>query len=49
MDKTEKTIKAYNASAHNFQTKFMDLKLYKNSFEILSGYLQPDFTILDPG
>lgn len=49
MDKTELTIKAYNLSAVNFQDKFMDLKLYKDSFEYLYKYFKPNFKILDLG
>jgi SAM-dependent methyltransferase len=48
-DKTELTIVSYNKNAEFFEEKFMDLRLYKDSFEVFRKQLHPNSSILDLG
>lgn len=49
IDKTQKTIHAYDISAKTFQDKFMDLELYTDSFEHFFDILDQKSKILDLG
>lgn len=49
MEKTLKTIEAYNETAGNFEKRFMDLKLYRNSLEAFIGLLGQGSKVLDLG
>lgn len=47
MDKTEITIKTYDLSAKNYENKFMDLHLYKDTLEFFSELIIPSSNVLD--
>jgi len=49
IDKTSITIKAYDNNAVEFTSRFMDLSLYKKSFENYAEFLHDDDTVLDLG
>ncbi|VBB05028.1 s-adenosyl-l-methionine-dependent methyltransferase [Lucifera butyrica] len=49
MDKTETTVKAYNACAADFTAKFMDLALYKDSLNHFINLVPAGAKILDAG
>ena len=49
IDKTNITIKAYDNNAVEFTSRFMDLSLYKKSFENYTEFLHNDDTVLDLG
>ncbi|HBV96410.1 MAG: hypothetical protein JL50_14185 [Peptococcaceae bacterium BICA1-7] len=49
MDKTVKTIEAYNLTAEDFEKKFMDLKLYRQSLDYFIELLSPGSRVLDLG
>lgn len=48
-DKTKLTIKSFDNNAKRFEEIFMDLHLYKESFEQFIIHLKPDDKILDLG
>jgi len=47
MDKTAITINTYNLSANNYEKKFMDLHLYKDTLEFFSLLIRPSSNVLD--
>lgn len=49
MDKTIKTIEAYNVTAENFERRFMDLKLYRDSMDCFIELLDTGSRVLDLG
>jgi ubiquinone/menaquinone biosynthesis C-methylase UbiE len=49
MDKTKLTIDAYNTCATNFETNFMDLKLYRDNLNKFIDLLPLRAKILDLG
>ena len=49
VDKTEITISSYNNNAKSFENRFMDLKLYKDTFNTLVKIIDSSESILDLG
>jgi ubiquinone/menaquinone biosynthesis C-methylase UbiE len=49
VDKTAKTIEAYNDTAESFAERFMDLKLYRKNLAHFIDFLSPGSSVLDLG